>query len=607
MHENFFNPENVPRSIEKMNFEKQISEAAVSAIHHLYSANIEPSQILINITPPEFEGDFSVVTFPLAKALKKSPDVIASEIGNHLASNLEIIDSFGVVKGFLNIKLKEAPWRAFLKENFKVKVFGKGQSSKKIVLEYCGPNTNKPLHLGHIRNMLLGYSLSNILKLNGNDVTRVNIYNDRGIAICKSMVAWMRSGNGETPETSGKKGDHLVGEYYVEFDSLYKLEIEDLKSTGMAEEEAQRQAPIFKEAQEMLRKWESGDKETIDLWKKMNGWVYDGFEETYKKIGVAFEKNYYESETYLLGKNIVKEGLDKKAFYKKDDGSVWVNLTDKGLDEKVLLRSDGTSVYLTQDLGTAQLRYDDFQMDQSIYVVANEQDYHFKVLKLTLEKLGKPYAEGIYHLSYGMVDLPSGKMKSREGTVVDADDLLDEMFSTAEKHTRELGKIEGFNEQEAQELFRMIGLGALKFFILKVDPKKRMLFNPAESIDFHGNTGPFIQYTHARINSVLRKAAGENITVPDSYDMNASERELLILLHQYPSVVKEAGATYSPALVANYSYSLAKTFNKFYTDYSILNAESDEAKQFRLALSQFTANVIKSSLNLLGIEAPEKM
>ncbi len=591
-----------------MNLEQQIRDITVKALHELYYIAFESDQLTVNITPPEFSGDFSLVTFPLAKSAKKSPDAIANELGEYLKKNIEPVESFSVIKGFLNLTIGKNYWLGFLKENYSKAEFGKQPASgKKIVLEYCGPNTNKPLHLGHIRNMLLGYSLSNVLKFNGHDVTKVNIYNDRGIAICKSMVAWLRYGKGATPESATKKGDHFVGDYYVEFDMTCKHEISELMKKGMTEEEAEQQAPIFKEAQEMLRKWEAHDKPTLDLWKKMNGWVYKGFEKTYNSIGVSFEKNYYESETYLLGKNLVSEGLEKKVFFKKEDGSVWVNLEDKGLDQKVLLRSDGTSVYLTQDLGTAQLRYDDFNMDQSIYVVANEQDYHFQVLKLTLEKLGKPYAGGIYHLSYGMVDLPSGKMKSREGTVVDADDLLDEMFATAEKHTRELGKIEEFAEAEANELFRKIGLGALKYFILKVDPKKRMLFDPKESIDFHGNTGPFIQYTHARICSVLRKAGASNFSINESYAPNEDERKLLILLHQYPAIVKEAGATYSPSLIANYVYSLAKSFNKFYTDYSILNAETEGAKQLRLALSRFSASVIKSSLEMLGIDAPERM
>ncbi len=590
-----------------MNIEQAIRDITIKGLHELYGIAYEGDKLTVNITPPEFSGDFSVVTFPISKTAKKSPDAIANDLGNYLKENIEAVESFSVIKGFLNLTISNKYWLEFLKENFKESEFGKQPASgKKVVLEYCGPNTNKPLHLGHIRNMLLGYSLSNVLKFNGHDVTRVNIYNDRGIAICKSMVAWLRTANGETPDSSKTKGDHLVGKYYVEYDRILKKETDELLQKGIAKEEAERQAPVFKEAQDLLLKWEAHDKATLDLWKKMNGWVYEGFERTYKTIGVSFEKNYYESETYLLGKNLVLEGLKKGVFFKKDDGSVWVNLEDKGLDQKVLLRSDGTSVYLTQDLGTAQLRYDDFKMNQSIYVVANEQDYHFQVLKLTLEKLGKPYASGIYHLSYGMVDLPSGKMKSREGTVVDADDIMNEMFQAAEKHTRELGKIAEFSEEESKELFRKIGLGALKFFILKVDPKKRMLFDPNESIDFHGNTGPFIQYSFARISSVLRKA-GADISPDENYVPNDAEKKLLVLLHQYPVTIKEAGTEFAPSLIANYVYQLAKSFNKFYTDYSILSAETEQAKQFRLALSRFTASVLKSSLELLGIEAPERM
>jgi arginyl-tRNA synthetase len=454
--------------------------------------------------------------------------------------------------------------------------------------------------------MLLGWSLARILEFNGNKVIKVNMYNDRGIAICKSMAAWKRIGNNETPASSGIKGDHLVGKYYVAYDNILKKEIAQLISEGLTKEEAERKAPIYLEAVEMLRKWENGDKETLMLWKMMNDWVYSGFEETYHKIGVSFDKNYYESETYLLGKQLVAEGLEKGVFYKKEDGSTWVNLSDRGLDEKVLLRSDGTSVYLTQDLGTAQLRYEDFRMDQSIYVVANEQDYHFKVLKLTLEKLGKPYAKNIYHLSYGMVDLPSGKMKSREGTVVDADELIEEMTETAAQHTRELGKIDDFSEQEAQQLYRAIGLGALKFFILRVDPKKRMLFNPQESIDFHGYTGPFVQYTHARIQSVLRKERC-NGNIPTDYPLNEQEKEIIALLFLFPSVAEEAALNYDPSAICNYVYNLAKTYNAFYHDNPILKAQSNEAKQVRLAISEMTARVIKSSLSLLGIHAPDKM
>jgi arginyl-tRNA synthetase len=452
----------------------------------------------------------------------------------------------------------------------------------------------------------LGWSLSQILEFNGNKVVKVNMYNDRGIAICKSMVAWKRKGNGETPQSSGLKGDHLVGKYYVEYDRILKNEIEELIQQGLTKEEAEKQAPVYMEAVDTLRKWEAGDKETLTLWKTMNDWVYAGFDVTYNKIGVAFDRNYYESETYLLGKKLVDEGLSNGAFYKKDDGSSWVNLTDKGLDEKVLLRSDGTSVYLTQDLGTAQLRYEDFKMDKSIYVVANEQDYHFKVLQLTLEKLGKPYAASIYHLSYGMVDLPSGKMKSREGTVVDADELINDMLETAEQHTKELGKIDDFSIEEAKELYRTIGLGALKFFILRVDLKKRMLFNPQESIDFHGQTGPFVQYTHARIQSILRKEKATAV-IPKAYQMNEQEKEMIAQLFLFPAVADDAARNYDPSAISTYTYNLAKTYNGFYHDNPILKADNEDSKQVRLAVSEMTAQVLKSGLHLLGIQAPDKM
>ncbi len=587
---------------------QQLKETAVFALLQLYGIQAERDSLIVNITPDEYEGDYSLVTFPFVKQVKKAPDVIAHELGNLLQEKLTSISGFNVIKGFLNITFHDSLWIEFLKQENQNKLWGKLPSSgKKVVVEYCGPNTNKPLHLGHVRNMLLGYSLSNLLKKGGHDVSRVNIYNDRGIAICKSMVAWQRNAKGETPESSGLKGDHLVGKYYVEFDKILKRETEVLMNGGMSKDDAERNASVAAEAREMLLKWEAGDAETIALWKKMNNWVYVGFEETYRKIGVEFEKNYYESETYLPGKEIVLEGLAKGAFFKKEDGSVWVDLTEKGLDEKVLLRSDGTSVYLTQDLGTAQLRYDDFKMDTSVYVVANEQDYHFQTLKLTLQKLEKPFADGIYHLSYGMVDLPSGKMKSREGTVVDADDLLDEMFETAKKHTLELGKIEDFSEEEAASLFKKIGSGALKFFILKVDPKKRMLFNPEESIDFHGQTGPFIQYAYARISSILRKAAMIDFQPDEHYSPDRVERSLLILLQQYPDMIREACESYNPSQVANYTYHLAKSFNKFYADHSILSAETEAARDFRLALAAFTANVLFSALEILGIEAPERM
>jgi arginyl-tRNA synthetase len=590
-----------------MNIRNAIAQQVAEAGEHLYSQKIDPHHIKVEKTNKDHKGDYTVVVFSLLRISGKGPEQTAQDIGNYLLQRLNIISSFNIIKGFLNLELSVSFWLTFLKAEFRNDEYGKAEKkTQTIVIEYCGPNTNKPLHLGHVRNMLLGWSLARILEFNGNKVIKVNMYNDRGIAICKSMAAWKRIGNNETPASSGIKGDHLVGKYYVAYDNILKKEIAQLISEGLTKEEAERKAPIYLEAVEMLRKWENGDKETLMLWKMMNDWVYSGFEETYHKIGVSFDKNYYESETYLLGKQLVAEGLEKGVFYKKEDGSTWVNLSDRGLDEKVLLRSDGTSVYLTQDLGTAQLRYEDFRMDQSIYVVANEQDYHFKVLKLTLEKLGKPYAKNIYHLSYGMVDLPSGKMKSREGTVVDADELIEEMTETAAQHTRELGKIDDFSEEEAQQLYRAIGLGALKFFILRVDPKKRMLFNPQESIDFHGYTGPFVQYTHARIQSVLRKERC-NGNIPTDYPLNEQEKEIIALLFLFPSVAEEAALNYDPSAICNYVYNLAKTYNAFYHDNPILKAQSNEAKQVRLAISEMTARVIKSSLSLLGIHAPDKM
>lgn len=590
-----------------MSLTKVIAQSIAAASATLYQQSIEPEKIKVEVTNKDHKGDYTVVVFPLLKISKKSPEATAEDLGNYLKENTAFVSNFNVIKGFLNIELSNNFWMNFLSENHKNSLFGKGTpKTETIVVEYCGPNTNKPLHLGHVRNMLLGYSLSQLLTFAGNKVKKVNMYNDRGIAICKSMVAWKRNGNGETPENSGIKGDHLVGKYYVEFDKIYKTEIETLIQQGIPKEDAEKKAPVLLEAQEMLRQWEAGDAETLALWKQMNDWVYKGFFETYKKIGVDFDKNYYESETYLLGKKLVEEGLNSGAFYKRDDGSSWVNLTDKGLDEKVLLRSDGTSVYLTQDLGTAQLRYEDFKMDKSIYVVANEQDYHFKVLKLTLEKLGKPYAAGIYHLSYGMVDLPTGKMKSREGTVVDADDLIADMVATAEAHTKSLGKIDDFSSKEAHTLYNTIGLGALKYFILRVDPKKRMLFNPEESIDFHGQTGPFIQYTYARIQSILRKE-NVSVTLPTDYSFNNSEKEIIGLLYQFPMMVEEAAKEFNPSAIANYAYSVAKAYNGFYHNCPVLKAETETAKHTRLAISALTAQVIKTALWLLGISAPDKM
>lgn len=584
-----------------------LSEEVTKGIEQIYQQKVAPENIKIERTDKQHEGEFTVVVFNFVKIIKEKPELIANELGNYLLKNSNIVESYSIVKGFLNLNLKPDFWLNFLQTNYNNTSIGNGQvTPETILVEYCGPNTNKPLHLGHIRNMLLGFSLAEILIFLGHRVIKANMYNDRGIAICKSMLAYQRIGGDDSPEKSNLKGDHWVGKYYVAFDKILKQEINDLMALGKTKEMAEREAPLLLEAQEMLRQWESGNQEILALWKKMNDYVYAGFETTYKNLGVNFDKNYYESKTYLNGKAIVEEGLRSGVFYKKEDNSIWVDLHNAGLDEKVLLRSDGTAVYLTQDLGTARQRYEDFKMNRSIYVVANEQDYHFKALKATLQKMNKEYAEGIYHLSYGMVDLPEGKMKSREGTVVDADDLIQEMINTAKMHTEELGKIEDFSQNEAEVLYHNIGLGALKFFILKVEPQKRMLFNPNESIDFHGQTGPFIQYTHARICSVLRQA---NVVsdFPKLYAFEASEKELILQLYQFSETVLEAGKLYAPSILANYLFALAKNYNTFYHQCPILKAESENFKTVRLFLSQFTAHILKTGLKLLGIEAPTKM
>ncbi len=592
--------------------EKIISEALIKGIDFLYKQKADISQVQIQKTRPEFEGDYTAVVFPFLRFSKKKPEDTASELGVYLKNNLDEIESFNVIKGFLNLTVSDEYWLKFFRDASNDKNFGIAakREGAPVVIEYSSPNTNKPLHLGHVRNNLLGWSLAQILKAAGQNVYKVNLVNDRGIHICKSMLAWQKWGNGKTPANTGIKGDKLVGDFYVLFDKEYKKEIAQLVSQGMKEEEAAQKAPLMVEAKAMLKKWEEGDAQVRKLWAEMNGWVYEGFDLTYKRLGIDFDKIYYESDTYLLGKKLVEEGLEKGVFYKKDDGSVWADLRNEGLDEKILLRSDGTSVYITQDLGTAQLRYDDFKAEKLIYVVGNEQIYHFDVLKILLKKLGKPFADNIFHFSYGMVELPHGKMKSREGTVVDADDLMDEMVETARKTSEELGKFDDFSEQESKRLFEMIGLGALKYFILKVDPKKTMMFNPAESIDFNGNTGPFIQYTHARIRSVMRKAAAQNAgfeTEPPQVALNRAEKTLLKLIYDFPQTVLQAAGAYSPAQIANYTYNLAKEFNRFYHDYSILN-EPDEAKRsFRLLLANFTATVLKTSAGLLGIELPERM
>ncbi|TZF81470.1 arginine--tRNA ligase [Pedobacter sp. BS3] len=590
-----------------MNF---IINGVTNALQNLYQVNISPSDVTLQQTRKEFEGQITVVTFPFTRYTKKSPEQTGQEIGTFLKEHVSEIAGFNVIKGFLNISLSDNYWINLFTHTVLQPQFGVFQSNgKKVMVEYSSPNTNKPLHLGHIRNNLLGFSVAEILSAYGYEVIKANLVNDRGIHICKSMLAWQKFGNGETPESSGLKGDHLVGKYYVIFDKEYKKQIDDLKASGQSEEDAKKNAPLIKEAQVMLQKWEAGDEQIIQLWKTMNGWVYAGFDVTYKNLGVSFDKYYYESDTYLLGKDIIQEGLDKGVFFKKADNSVWIDLTADGLDEKLVLRGDGTSVYITQDMGTAQLKYDDFEMDESIYVVGNEQDYHFKVLFLILEKLGKSWAKGLFHLSYGMVDLPSGKMKSREGTVVDADDLIAEMVETARQRTEELGKVEGFSEDEKASLYRMIGMGALKYFLLKVEPKKRLLFDPNESIDFQGHTGPFIQYTHARIRSVLAKAEFTKQNQEGTYNraLTPTERDLIIELSRYPEQVEAAAQGFSPALIANYAYDLAKLYNKFYHEESILKAGHEDVKQFRLRLSDATAAVLKKAMRLLGIDVPERM
>lgn len=581
----------------------------VQAIKELYGAEIPASQISIQETRKEFEGQLTIVVFPVTRFSKKSPEQTGTDIGEYLQNNMTEIVTFNVIKGFLNLGFSDTYWIGQLNNTILKGDFGHyPPNGKKLMVEYSSPNTNKPLHLGHIRNNLLGYSVAEILQAYGYEVIKANLVNDRGIHICKSMLAWQKFGHGETPADAGLKGDHLVGKYYVEFDKAYKAEIEALKAKGQSEEEAKKNAPLIKEAQQMLQKWEAGDEAVISLWKTMNGWVYDGFGVTYKKLGVDFDKFYYESDTYLLGKDIIQEGLDKGVFLKKEDNSVWIDLSDDGLDQKLVLRGDGTSVYITQDLGTAQLKYDEFGMDESIYVVGNEQDYHFKVLFLILKKLGKSWADGLLHLSYGMVDLPSGKMKSREGTVVDADDLMDEMYETAKSRTEELGKTEDFSEEEKAALYETIGMGALKYFLLKVDPKKRLLFDPNESVDFQGHTGPFVQYTHARIKSVLRKGGYDALTeVATPLSISSYERDLIQALGNFPTVLEDAAKEFSPAHLANYAYELAKLYNKFYHEESILKAEDDTVKAFRLGLSAATSRIIAKTMNLLGIVVPERM
>ncbi len=596
-----------------MNIELALAEELKNVLHELYQIDIQADASLVQPTRKEFEGDLTIVVFPYVKLARKAPDMVAKEIGDRLCERMDALTGYNVVKGYLNLSVADGYWLERLREGFADERYGlfAQREEAPVLIEYSSPNTNKPLHLGHVRNNLLGHSVSQILMACGHPVVQVNLVNDRGIHICKSMVAWLRYGNGETPESAHIKGDHLVGNYYVVFDKHYKEEQAELIAKGLSEEEAAQQAPIMLEAREMLRRWEAGDPEVRALWEKMNQWVYAGFDETYARLGIHFDKTYYESNTYLLGKSLVQEGLDKGVFQRHEDGSVRVNLTDEGLDEKVLLRKDGTSVYMTQDLGTAQLRYEEFHPGKMIYVVGNEQNYHFDVLKLVLgKKLGKPFGDSIYHLSYGMVELPSGKMKSREGTVVDADDLMDDMFEEAKQSTESLGKFD-FQPDEAAALYEMVGLGALKYFILKVDPAKNMLFNPAESIDFNGNTAPFIQYTHARIRSLLRKAAEQSVNVadalPDGLSPEGEEKLIVKKLYQYPQVVLAAGENLSPALIANYVYDLAKQFNHFYQETPIMR-ETDAAKRLlRLQISQWVANTLRNGMKLLGIDVPERM
>ena len=593
-----------------MSIVSKIKPLIVQTLTDLYGQAFSEGDLTINTTKPEFEGDYTLVLFSFVKQLKKSPEQLGQEIGEALVQrHPALFCAHNVIKGFLNLTITDTYWLEVLNSEFNNPSFGKkAPNGLKVMVEYSSPNTNKPLHLGHLRNNFLGWSVAEILKYDGYEIYKTCISNDRGIHICKSMVTWQLFANGATPESTGIKGDHFVGDYYVQFGNEHKKQMAELMEKGMSKEEADKEAPIMKAAQQMLVDWEAGNPEVIDLWKKMNSWVYQGFDVTYKRIGSDFDKTYYESNTYLLGKKAVETGLEKKVFFKKEDGSVWIDLTPDGLDEKVVQRKDGTAVYITQDIGLAAQKQEEFGCQQSIYVVADEQNYHFKVLKLICEKLGIPGADGIYHLSYGMVELPSGRMKTREGTVVDADDLIDEMVNVARQKTEELGKVKDFNDAELKELYDTIALGALKFFLLRVDPKKRMIFNPEESIDFHGFTGPFVQYTHARIKSILRKGAESQMPVNNGADsLLKLEKALLVSLEQYPALIEQAVAEHNPSLLAIYAFNLAKSFNTFYTEHSVMNAETPEKKQLRLQLSEMTANVIASAMGLLGIRVPERM
>ncbi|OON68431.1 arginine--tRNA ligase [Hymenobacter sp. CRA2] len=592
--------------------EQDLKAALSAAIQQVFGAAVAPEQLTIQPTRKDFAGTFTLVTFPLTKPLGKGPEQIGQALGEWLTANEPRVSGFNVVKGFLNLEIADAEWLRLLSELRSQDITAPVQTGgpQNVVVEYSSPNTNKPLHLGHLRNNFLGYSVAEILKATGATVTKANLVNDRGIHICKSMLAYQEYGHGETPESAGIKGDHLIGKYYVLFEKHYREQIKQLEAEGVSNEVAKREAPLMRHAQDMLRDWEAGDEQVVSLWRQMNGWVYEGFNDTYQRIGVDFDKFYYESETYLLGKERVEEGLQKGVFFRKEDGSVWVDLTDEGLDQKLLLRADGTSVYMTQDLGTAELKYQDFGYDSSVYVIADEQNYHMQVLKLVLKKLGKPYADAIYHLSYGMVDLPSGKMKSREGTVVDADELVEEVKEAAKEATLAKGKTEGLSDEELDQLYHKLGLGALKYYLLKVDPKKRMLFDPNESVQLHGDTGPFIQYTHARIAQLRRKAAEMGIQPElnaDISELHETERDVVQALASYPTAVAEAAKAYSPAVIAQYAYDLAKTYNRFYTEVPVL-PEPDAAKRsLRVALSAQVADTLRQSLKLLGIQAPERM
>ena len=599
-----------------MTFTAKIQSAAGDALRSLYGEDHGSKDFQINETKQEFTGDYTIVLFSLVKRLKKSPETIGKELGDHLVEkHPDVFAGYNVIKGFLNLELQDEALSNFLNKEYQNENFGRSaRNGKRVMVEYASPNTNKPLHLGHLRNIFLGWSVAEILKANGNEVIKTSIVNDRGIHICKSMIAWQKFANGATPDSTGIKGDHLVGDYYVRFNDEYKKQVEALTVAGTDKTTAEKEAPIMKETQQMLVDWEKGDKDIRSLWKTMNGWVYKGFDETYDRIGADFDKTFYESDTYLLGKDFVQEGLQKNVLYKKDDGSVWIDLSDSKLDEKLVLRGDGTSVYITQDIGLAKLKFEDYQLDQSIYVIGDEQLYHMKVLKEIVRKLGMPFADDIYHLSYGMVELTSGKMKSREGTVVDADDLVNEMVETAARHTMELGKVQDFTKEELDKLYETLGLGAMKFYLLRVDPKKRMIFNPEESIDFHGFTGPFVQYTYARIQSILRKV--KESAKPDAPVAIASneaqvlfplERQLILALEKYTNAVSDAANELNPSVLANYVFNLAKTYNSFYAEHSVANAESSEKKELRLRLSVMTANTIKSGLQLLGIQVPARM